>query len=202
MHHGVGMKTLAVLGLGLLLLYVQGKGLAVQTKKYDIKSGIINFETTTKAGSVTVTRKHVVYFDDFGKKECREEYDGDTLKESYFSDGKNLYKVIHAERTAYRTGKAVRGTEFRYDWNEVPESHKREGDAKKLANMIIAGKNCESFQQSDSGTTTKFAGWNHICLFTEQTSRGMNSVSKAVKIEENVSVPAEKFKVPDGFRIK
>jgi hypothetical protein len=30
----------------------------------------------------------------------------------------------------------------------------------------------------------------------------MNSVSKAVKIDENVSVPAEKFKVPDGFRIK
>ena len=196
------MKTLALLGLGLLLLCVQGKGLALQARKYDIKSGIISFETITKAGPVIIAKKHIVYFDDYGKKECREDFDGDTLKESYFSDGKNLYKVMHAERTAYRTGKAARGTEMRYDWNEVPEHHKREGDAKKLANMIIAGKNCESFQQSVGGTTTKFAGWNHICLFTEQNSAGMNSVSKAVKIEGNVSVPGEKFKVPDGYRVK
>lgn len=45
---------------------------STQTKKYDIKSGIITFETTVKMMGMTITKKSIVYFDEYGMKECKE----------------------------------------------------------------------------------------------------------------------------------
>ena len=53
-----------------LVLTLSSVGIA-QAKKYDIKSGIVTFETTTLLGKITMTEKSVVYFDNFGMKECK-----------------------------------------------------------------------------------------------------------------------------------
>jgi hypothetical protein len=176
--------------------------LVAQAKKYDIKSGIITFETTMKIMGMAVTNKSVVYFDEYGTKECKETYSDGTLKESFFSDGKNLYKVSHDQKTAWKTGPALRGTEFRFDWNEISEKDKKAGKAKQLGKITVAGKECESFEYKDRGSTTTYAGWSHICLLTDLTSKDMNSIAKAVRIEENARVPAEKFSVPAGYTVK
>ena len=181
------------------LLVVAGQA---QTKKYDIKSGIVTFETTMKMGSMTVAGKAILYFDDYGMKECKDTYKDGKLAESYFSDGKTLYKVIHKDKTAYKSGDAFRGTEFKFDWNEVSNKDKKAGKAKLVPDMTVAGKVCQAFEHSDRGNTTTFAGWSGITLLTEMKSRRMTSVSRAVKIEENAKVPATKFAVPAGYAVK
>jgi len=188
--------------LGILLVFTVLAAATAQPKKYDIKSGIITFETTMKMGSMSIVTKSIVYFDDYGTKECKETYKGDALKESFFSDGKNLYGVYFADKMATKRGVAYRGTEFRFNWNEISDKDKKSGKAKQLAGLTVAGKPCESFEYSDRGTTTKYAGWGNICLLTDLTSKNMTSVTKAVKLEENAKVSGDKFAVPAGFALK
>lgn len=190
------MKNLVTFLLLCLLLIVVGA--EAQTKKYDIKSGIVTFETAIKAGSMTIPKKVIVYFDDYGMKECKDTYEGDKLAESFFSDGKSLYKVIHNDKTAYKSGNAYRGTELRFDWNEVSAKDKKDGTAKKLPDMKVAGKACQAFELRN----TTFAGWSGITLLTDMKSKGMSSTSKAVKVEENAKVPAAKFAVPAGYAVQ
>jgi len=188
--------------LSMLLIVALVAVATAQTKKYDIKSGIVTFETTMKMGSISIVTKSIVYFDDYGTKECKETYEDGTLKESFFSDGKNLYEVYFASKMATKRGVAYRGTEFRFNWNEISEKDKKSGKAKQLPGLTIAGKKCESFEYSDGGTTTKYAGWGNICLMIDLTSKSVSSVTKAVKLEENAKVSGDKFAVPAGFALK
>ncbi len=173
-------------------------------KKYDIKSGIVTFEDVFDIGSTQMKVKRVLYFDDYGMKECEEKFDDNGLKESHYSDGKELYTAMHAQKTVYHRGTASRGTAFRFDWEEISSSDRQSGAARQLPHMTVAGKDCESFEIIDAkgGTTTKFAGWNHVCLYTEARTKYGNSTMRAVKVEENVPVPAEKFGPPAGYQVK
>ncbi|MCX6583371.1 MAG: hypothetical protein NT166_24605 [Candidatus Aminicenantes bacterium] len=192
------MKKLIVY-VGIMLIVVGFSVLqAQQVKKYQIQSGIITFETDLKMGNFVMKTKAVVYFDDFGMKECRDTYDDNGIKESFFSDGKDLYLVMYAEKAVYKRGTAFRGTEYKFDWNEIAPS----GKGKKLPNMTVLGKNCEAFEMNDKGNISTFAGWNNVCLYMATKQPSMTVVSKAVKFEENVKVPAEKFKIPAGFALK
>jgi hypothetical protein len=135
-------------------------------------------------------------------KECRETYDGDELSEIYFSDGKDLYTVKPEKNAAYKRGKAYRGTEMKFDWDEVSGKDKKEGKAKQLPNTTIAGKTCESFEYNSDGTKTTYAGWNHILLLIDLTTKDLTSVTKAVKVDEKTAVPADKFTVPPGYKVE
>jgi hypothetical protein len=175
---------------------------SAQAKKYDIKSGIVTFNNSTVMGKIKFSEKFIVYFDDYGMKECRDTYKDDALAESFFSDGKTLYAVNHKNKIAYKRGDAYRGTELRFDWNEVSKKDKASGKAKQLPNVTIAGKVCESFESTSSSGKTVFAGWKGICLMTDITSSGITVVAKAVKIEENVKIQADKFQVPAGYKVQ
>ena len=192
------LLTTAILALlAVSMTQAQGK------KKYDLKSGTITFETTMTMMGMEIKKKYVLYFDDYGMKECKETLDDDgKVKERFLSDGKDLFDVLFEQKEAYKRGKATRGTEMRFDWNEVSEKDKKAGIYKKLANVKAASKDCEAFEMNDRGTTTTFAGWNHINLLVDQKSDKMKSLTRAVKIEENVTVPAEKFQIPAGFAVK
>lgn len=170
-----------------------------QTKKYDIKSGIVTFETKATMGGLSITTRSIVYFDDYGMKECREMFEEDVLKESFFSDGKDLYGVYFASKRAMKHGVASRGTEYQFNWNDISDKDKKAGKAKQLPGLAVAGKQCESYEYTDGGTTTKYGGWSRICLLIDLTSKDMRSVTRAVKVEENAKVPAGKFAVPAGF---
>lgn len=185
-----------------LLLAAVTLSASAQTNKYGIKSAIVTFEQVTDMGSMKIKNKVIVYFDDYGMKECRETYEGDKVKEAFFSDGKNLYLLIPADKSVYDRGSAYRGTELRFDWNEVSKKDKESGKAKKLPNVVIAGKQCESFQVGSKYGTTVFAGWKNITLLTSNESKSMKTTVKAVKVEENAKVPPEKFKVPADVPVK
>jgi len=198
------MKRIAVF-LGLWMVISGFCTVAAQDKKYAIKSGIVTFDSAQKVGDIENKEKFIVYFDDFGKKECRDTYNGETLKSSYFSDGKEWYIVDYGRKTGTKTfnkGPYSPGTETRFDWNSVAARDKQSGKAKKIANMTIAGKNCEAFEMITGDTTTQYAGWNSILLYVNVLSKSVTSTTKAIKIEENAAVSADKFKIPAGFAVK
>jgi hypothetical protein len=175
-----------------------------QMKKYDIKSGIITFQSIMKMGDFEIKKKIIVYFDDFGMKECRETYDNNKLEESYFSDGKEIYSVKHKQKAAFKQGSASRGTELCVEWTEFgTEKDRQSGKYKKLPAMKVTGKNCEMFEYNDGrGSVTLYGGWKKILLYMELKSKDMQSIQRAIKVEENVPVSSDKFKVPDGYKVE
>jgi len=194
------MKRYLFLSVAAAVLVVSAMTQA-QIKKYDIKSGVITYESLNSFG---MKMKIVVSFDDYGMKECRDTYLGDKLKESFFSDGKNLYRVNHMEKTGYNTGPAYRGTELRVEWTEFgTEADRKSGKYKKLPPRKIAGKNCEMFEYNDGkGTITQYGGWNKILLYMDVKMKDIETIQRALKVEENVKVPAEKFSVPKGYKVE
>ena len=176
----------------------------VTAKKYELKSGIITFETMMEMSGMKISGKTILYFDDYGMKECREKYEDGKLKESFLSDGVNLISLYHENKLVVKSGKAYRGTEMRFEWNEISQKDKDAGLATQGGKETVAGKDCETFtvitQTAGAKTATKYAGWNHIVLSMELNSKDMKSTTKAVKIEENIPVPAEKFIAPADYK--
>lgn len=197
------MKTRLLL-LMVLLVFVIGIFAQIPFKKYDIKSGIITYDLIMHVAGMDMKEKIIVYFDDYGMKECKETYSSDKLNSSFFSDGKNLYMVKFNQKTAYNQGPASRGTELRVEWSELgTEKQREEGLYKKLPSKTIAGKTCEMFESNDGkGNIAQYGGWNKILLYLDTQRSDVRSTLSAVKVEENVNVPPEKFQVPAGFKIQ
>lgn len=166
-------------------------------KKYPLKSGIITFDNNMMG----IKEKSVLFFDDYGMKEAEDKYDGETMKETNLCDGQKHYTINHAEKTAYDAGSCYRGIAYKFDWNEISQADK-EYKVKKGPDMTIAGKICESYSMVTDDYPTTFAGWNNILLYQETKSKYGTIILKAVKVEENVSIPAEKLQIPKGYTIK
>lgn len=194
--------------IGVLLVaasvIVISAGAQTSSKKYDIKSGVVTYELIMKMGKMEIKKKTIVSFDDYGMKECKDTYDGDKLEESYFSDGKDLYLLKHAKKTAFKQGSASRGTELRVEWTEFgTEKDRQSGVYKKLPAKKFAGKDCEMFEQNDGkGTVTQYGGWKKILFYMDLKSKDMESIQKAVKVEENAKVSPDKFTIPKGFAVQ
>lgn len=177
-------------------------GDATLIKKYGIKTATITYEAHMKAAGYEGVGKSIVYFDDYGNKERKDTYDEDgTLKETFFSDGKTLYLLIHKNKAAYKRGDAYRGTEMKFDWNGIPSEDKSSGKAKKGSNENIIGKDCEVFYHESGTGKSKFAGWQNICLLTEVQGSNVTNKIIATDIKEDPISP-ETFAVPADYAIQ
>jgi hypothetical protein len=166
--------------------------------KYEIKSAKIIF-TTNFAGAAG---EKILYFDDYGRKEREDFYEGGKLIESVLTDGKIIYKIRYKDKTALNLGITQNGTAYRFNWDEIPENQKKEGFAIKTENMNIAGKYCQSYKIDNSGIITVFAGWNGICLYAEQKSESGKAITKAISIDESEIIPPDIFRLPKGIRVR
>jgi hypothetical protein len=190
--------------LMLLALAVFAGTASAQTafKKYDIKSGIVTYEEVMKVSTMTIKTKYIVYFDDYGMKECRETWSVENVLTGVtFSDGKDLISLNIKKKKASKQGDAFRGTELRVEWSDFgTEKDRQSGKIKKLPAQVIAGKTCEIFESNDGkGGVTRYGGWSKILMLLDSKSSSTHVVRTAVKVEENVPVPADKFKVPAGY---
>jgi hypothetical protein len=197
------MKTrLLVLSISFLLaatLYAQAP-----IKKYDIKSGIITLQNDISMGTFQMKTESIIYFDDYGMKECKEIYNKDKLQTITFSDGKNIYIVHPDKKVATIQGPAYRGTEMRVDRSEFgTKKDWDEGKIKTAPAMTVAGKTCEVFVTDDGkGTGATYGGWNKILLYLDVKTKTVRTTLHAVKVEANAKVPAAKFAVPAGYKIQ
>jgi hypothetical protein len=174
-------------------------------KKYDVKSGIVTMDSVMKIGKMEIKTVIIVYFDDFGIKECKETYMDGKLNGTVFNDGKNKYSLNFSKKTAKKTDKASNdGTELRVDMNWMASKKDIDsGKVKKGAPMTIAGKQCEIVETvASNGEITQYGGWNKVMVYLKTGSADTSTIIKANKIEENAKVPASKFAVPAGFTLQ
>jgi len=167
-------------------------------KKYGIKSGIVTFEST----GMGIKQKVVLYFDDFGAREAEEKYDdANNITEATLCDGTNRYTIVYKNKTATNNGACYRGIAYKFDWDEVSKADQKY-KAQKLANISIAGKDCESFSMESSGNKITYAGYLNVCTLIDQATQYGQITYRAVSFEENPTIPADKLNVPADFQLK
>ncbi|HTO94361.1 MAG TPA: hypothetical protein VMM80_08295 [Bacteroidota bacterium] len=188
------LATLVALFLGFVL-----QDAVCQEKKYDVKSGIITYETLTQEGRVRVAGRIVLYFDQYGQMECKETYVNGMLKESVLCDGRTVYTLWHDQRIVFRRGPATQGTEVRFDAESIPLAERGEAVVRRLPAMTFAGRTCEAYERVSHAGSTKYAGADHIMLYCDRNLRGEEWVMKAVTIDVTSKVPAWKFAPPAGY---
>ena len=170
-------------------------------KKYDLESGVITFNTSMVTLTVNISYKTVITFDHYGMREKRDTYDGDVLTETFLSDGFNNYNISHTNKKIVRTGKAYRGTESKFGWDNVSPEDIKAGKVIKEPEMIIADKRCEVYTILAGVATVTYGGWRGIILLNKVESPGGKSKSEAVHVQIN-SVSEDAFKLPEGYSIK
>lgn len=170
-------------------------------RKYNVKSGVITFNTSMNTLTVQVRYKTVISFDRYGIVERRDTYEGNVLSETFLSDGYNNYNISHKNKKIVRTGKAYRGTESRFGWDNISEEDLKAGKVVKDPTMIIAGKKCKVYTIMAGVATVTYGGWENIILLNKVESPGGKSISIAEKVEI-FAVDESVFKLPEGYTIK
>lgn len=185
------------------LAFVVANVAQTQVKKYDIKSGIVTLESVSTISGTQIKMTKIVYFDDYGMKECQETYSGGKLKSVLFSDGKNKIALLLASKKAQNQGSTDRGIGMRVEINDMGTKKDIEsGLVKKLAPITIAGQTCEVIQVAKGSTPDIYAGWHHVMVYMKSSSSGVTTEIKAVKLEANAVVPKDKFQIPAGFTMQ
>ena len=170
-------------------------------KKYDVRSGVITFNTSMNTLTVNVSYKTIISFDNYGMRERRDTYDGNVLSETFLCDGFNNYNISHIHKKIVRTGKAYRGTESRFGWDTINEEDIKSGKVIKKPTQVIANKTCRVFSINTGVASVTYGGWKHIILLNEVQSPGGKSLSKAVNVEI-YPVDPETFKLPKGYSVR
>ncbi|MEO6134525.1 MAG: hypothetical protein ABIP35_05195 [Ginsengibacter sp.] len=170
-------------------------------RKYQVKSGVITYDTQLKTISVNLSYITIVYFDDYGSKERRDTYEDGQLKESFICNGISLYQVSHQKKTAWKTGVAIHGTEPRFSIANLPKEDIKSGKIVMMPGELIAGKDCEIYRVNTGVATATYGGWKNISMLSEVKSPGGTSLMKAVNIE-TIPVDDVKFRLPTNYILK
>jgi hypothetical protein len=186
-----------------VVLIVAGISPAQTFKKYSIKSAIVTLESVTKVSSMEIKMTKIVYFDDYGTKECEETYTNGTISKVFFSDGKDKISLNLKRKTANKQGNGDSGIGMRIDINDMGTKKDIDsGKVKKMPPMTLAGQTCEVIHVTRGGATDIYAGWHQFMVYMKTSSSTMDAEIKAVKIEANAAVSKEKFQIPAGFSLQ
>lgn len=186
--------------------------------RYELKSGIVYYEPTEIMGISTVK---TLYFDDYGRREATE-----TVTESNIMGMKtreHSMEIIDGDYAiSYEIEKSVNGKDetskevTRTNMKDAqaiamamamgkfidPEQMKREMDYREEGTEQIAGvtgtKYSIAINKEQPNARAYGVMYKNIALKSEMAGISV----KAKKIEENVSVPSEKFQIPAGYTVR
>jgi hypothetical protein len=198
------MKRRLVFAFVMILTATSLAHAAQPVHKYDIQSGKISLDISMKMEASEIKTQAIVYFDDFGVKECKETYVDGELKDIVLCDGNASYALKPNKKSAVKIGDAFHGTDMRMDINEMGTKEDRaSGRVQQIALMQIADKTCELIEVvDDKGGKSRYAGYKKIMMYMQTGSNTMTTTIKAISIEEDVAVPAAKFQIPAGYTLK
>lgn len=194
------MKTKTVI-LGMLLF--AGTALSAQNEtKYGIKSAVIKKETTVMGQKMEST----LYFDDYGKKEATELNIkmGNTEKRTLtIAEGKTNVSIDLDGKQGFRMPVPDEPRNYR----NLTQEEKEKYDIKEAGEEEIVGKPCHKYTMKITQGDTKFQVtiwiWEGITLksVASPESGQFTITDEAKEIQENVTIPAEKFMIPEGVTI-
>lgn len=195
------MKKLALF-LAVLSIAIGASG-AQAFKKYDIKSGIVTLESLSVIGKTEIRMTKIVYFDDYGSKQCEESYSGGKLTGVFFSDGKDKISLSLSKKKATKQGSGSNGIGPRVELDFFGTKKDIDsGAVKKGPPMTLAGQACETILVTRNGATDTYAGWHRVLVYIKTSGSGVATEIKATKLEANAAVPKEKFQVPAGYSLQ
>lgn len=207
------MKKLSII-LSLAIVLISCKGNSQNTpKRYNIKSGIVEYKTTitgkVMGSKISGSGEENLYFKDYGAVEVKEVTSSQTSVMKFFGKEKKETTSSHT-MTKIENGKT-----YVVDFdNELITSANNMGMAlmgdnadaqqtgkdimiamggEKIGDETFMGYNCEIW------TLMGAKQWIHegIMLKIEANTLGIKTLTEAVSVKFNVSVPDDKFKLPN-----
>ncbi len=172
----------------------------IELQRYYIKSGQVKYEISGSA-----TGSSDMYFDNYGMKEAdfeksiievmgqKTESDKLTLM-----DGEWVYSVDFLENVGSKMANPVLSiADSELDLVAIGRKVMEQMGGKQIGNEDVLGYDCEVWEMQGAKI------WIHkgILLNTEADMMGMKIVKKAIKIDFDIDIPADKFKVPEGINM-
>ncbi len=166
----------------------------------ELKSAIIKYKVS---GMNTGTE--VVYIDDWGRREAIykkiiTKMMGVDLERNYMTlitdNGKWIYNIdlnsgiaIKMDETGY---KSLAGNTERNMENTI--------GATKIGTEEIAGRVCNVWKKGYPYSMAWI--WKGVALKKDQDVAAMGVVTEATEVQENISIPEERFTIPPGVKVK
>jgi hypothetical protein len=181
------------------LLSFAAAGLSAQEAKYEIKSAIIKKETVMMGQKF----ESVSYIDDFGRKESTEI----TIKNGMASGVDKHIRTLMEDNAVVTVDLDLKTTN-RVDLPEKPVNYlqltpeiREKYSVKDAGEEEIAGRKClkHELEITQMGHTLQMKTWvwKGVVLKSETAAGGtVFATETATEIQENATVPAEKFTLP------
>lgn len=178
--------------------------LSAQELKYELKSAIVKKETIAMGQKIESTW----YMDDFGKKESSETITkvggvaGIEKQIRTIIDGNSIINVDMNMKTAMRMQMPLEPINYLNLTPEIIDKFKIE----ELGEEDVVSRSCKKYtlEISQMGQTMGVTAWvwKGLVLKSETAANGMVIMKEiAIEVEENVSVPVDKFIIPEGIVI-
>ncbi|RBQ30508.1 hypothetical protein CRU92_11575 [Arcobacter sp. FW59] len=186
-----------------IFLFFSLNSLFAQTNRYDIKSGIVEYDIVGVMDNNTITGTSVLYFKDFGKIELLDERI--TYKRGNFEDEeeRNINKISKDKLyTVDFNDEMIYSQDLQIDKDDPvgniknKESFTQMG-AKFLGNENILGYKCDIWQLGEY----KIWIYNSVPLKQITKSSGSEQMQIAKNANFNIDIKDNKFKLPN-FPVK
>lgn len=189
------MKKLLIIAALLAGCFAAG----AQEKMYEVKSGIVTMEMDMMGQKIT----QQIYFDDYGVKQATVGNFGGRKSRNIVVDGSTVM-VNDDEKTAMKM--PMMGQQERVNFLQLDEKAIKKYKVKELGTETVAGKECKKYEvtlfmmgQPQKQTVCVYKG---ITLKSTSKSDFGSMDQVATKVEENVTIPASMFTVPEGVKIE
>jgi hypothetical protein len=169
--------------------------------KYGMSKGMVKYTMDIMGMSTT----SVLWFDDYGQKECMEtsaEIMGMKSNSRSFKKEGYAYNINMEAKTGTKmkiVADQFDPTDMQFD--KMTEEVKTKYNFKEEGSDKFLGKDCKVYTMDYQGSKGKFWVWDNIALKYEMSQSGMKIEMKAIEISENPRFPAAIFDVPEGITV-
>ncbi|MBI3257954.1 MAG: hypothetical protein HYZ54_00495 [Ignavibacteriae bacterium] len=176
-------------------------------KKYLISSGILTMKVDISG--IKSTMNTIVYFDRYGNRECTETSNtqdmgnGNIIKTqnlSFNADG-YIYRIDLVARTGTKAKYNPKAMTGGFSFAGLTDKIRKQYNIKKIGTSIVLGKQCDQYSMNAGDMRGEFDVWKNLTLNLTTQTGGLITRVTTTKLEENVSIPKDKFTVPSDVKI-
>ncbi|MCK9613388.1 MAG: hypothetical protein WC401_08955 [Bacteroidales bacterium] len=171
-------------------------------ERYGLKSAILHMKSKTMGMEQDV----IMYFDDYGKKQCNElsiELLGKIMKQITITDSGYMYTYTTADKNGTKI-KLDENSPDKVNFNALTEEMVKKFNIKKTGTAVILDKKCDVYTAEHTSAKMKgtYYVWKGFIMKAVSSVAGIEVKMEAVKLEENPVIPAEKFEIPEDINIQ
>lgn len=175
------------------------------SKRYGVKSAIVEYTVT---GSQSGTK--ILYFEKWGMRQA--EYTNSVLQIAGFTKSINLLNILADDsniiidlnkgtgtKTKNPVKKLISELQNQKSFGEFGEQILLKSGAMKIGKEKFLDRDCDIYEIKNAGTRIWVWKWIPMKTITKTSGIEINSIAK--KIDINIPVPEEKFRVPENVTL-